>query len=100
MDGTVWGTTFADDKQGRWRVKLTANTPVGVIGGVLEKVRERGEDGRDAEAENSDTDHYGLFAVTKVGSVYIKPLIFYTDIDIRISPVHLPGYLGSSTKGH
>jgi len=79
MDGTVWGTTFADDKQGRWRVKLTANTPVGVVGGVLEKVWERGEDGKSASAEGDDTDHYGLFAVTKVGSIYVKPLIFYVD---------------------
>ncbi len=79
MDGTVWGTTFADDKQGRWRVKLTANTPVGVVGGVLEKVWERGEDGKSALAENDDIDHYGLFAVTKVGSIYVKPLIFYVD---------------------
>ncbi len=79
MDGTQWGTVFADDKQGRWRVKLTANTPVGVVGGLLEKVYDRGYDSYDAAGENDDTDHYGLFAVTKVGSIYIKPLIFYVD---------------------
>jgi len=79
MDGTQWGTTFADDKQGRWRVKLTANTSVGVVGGVLEKVWERGAVGENARDEGDDVDHYGLFAVTKVGSVYVKPLIFYID---------------------
>ena len=83
MDGTQWATTFADEKQGRWRVKLTANTPVGVIGGLFEKVEELGETAANAAGENADTDHYGLFAVTKVGSIFIKPLIFYTDIDVN-----------------
>ena len=79
MDGTQWGTTFADDKQGRWRVKLTARTPVGVVGGLFEKVTDIGYETGDAAGENRDTDHYGLFAITKVGDVFVKPLLFYVD---------------------
>ena len=79
MDGTQWGTTFADEKQGRWRVKLTARTPVGVVGGLFEKVADIGYETGDAAGENRDTDHYGLFAITKVGDVFVKPLFFYVD---------------------
>lgn len=78
MDGTVWGTTFADDKTGRWRVKLSANTPVGVVGGILEKVEDEGVLFGD---EGDDSDNYAIFAVTKAGSVYIKPLIYYVAPD-------------------
>ncbi len=81
MDGTQWGTVFADDKTGRWRVKGTAVTPIGVVGGLVEKIAEIGADGQNAAAENDDSDNYALFAVTKVGSVYIKPLFFYVDTD-------------------
>jgi len=81
MDGTQFGTTFADDKQAKWRVKATAFTPVGVIGAVLEKNKDRGafSTGDDVpdNFEGEDSDAYGLFAVTKAGSVYIKPLLWY-----------------------
>ncbi len=81
MDGTQWGTVFGDDKTGRWRVKGTAVTPVGVVGGLVEKIAENGAVGENAAWENDDSDNYALFAVTKVGSVYIKPLFFYVDTD-------------------
>jgi len=81
MDGTQWGTVFGDDKTGRWRVKGTAVTPVGVVGGLVEKIAENGAVGENAAWENDDSDNYALFAVTKVGSVYIKPLLFYVDAD-------------------
>lgn len=79
MDGTVWGTTFGDDKQPQWRVKGTANTSMGLIGGVLEKDADIGAVTLDAAGERGDVDSYGLFGVTKVGSVYIKPLFWYVD---------------------
>lgn len=81
MDGTQWGTKFADDKTGRWRVKGTAVTPVGVVGALVEKIAENGAVGENAAWENDDSDNYALFAVTKVGSVYIRPLFFYVDTD-------------------
>ncbi|VFU15625.1 conserved exported hypothetical protein [anaerobic digester metagenome] len=81
MDGTQWGTVFGDDKTGRWRVKGTALTPVGAIGALVEKIAENGAVGENAAWENDDSDNYALFAVTKVGSVYIKPLFFYVDTD-------------------
>ena len=60
-------------------MKLTTRTPVGVVGGLFEKVADVGYETEDAAGENRDTDHYGLFAVTKVSSIYVKPLIFYVD---------------------
>lgn len=111
MDGTEWGTTFGNDKAGRWRVKLTTRTPFGVVGGLFEKIADFGardyaaDEGDEPFAnysvlapalagagldltnlnwdynESMDWDNYGLFAVTKVGSIYVKPLIFYVDIN-------------------
>jgi len=77
MNGTQWGTTFADDNQPQWRVKGTATTKVGVLGFVLEKNFENGALTQDADGEGEDRDSYGLFGVTKAGSVYIKPLLWY-----------------------
>lgn len=76
MDGTAWGTTFADDTQAQWRVKLMGMTSVGMVGAVLEKNIEQGAFGID---EGEDRDSYGLFAITKVGDIYIKPLLWYVD---------------------
>ena len=76
MDGTAWGTSFADDTQAQWRVKLMGMTKVGMLGAVLEKNVERGAFGID---EGEDRDSYGLFAISKVGDVYVKPLLWYVD---------------------
>ena len=86
MDGTQWGTTFADDKQPQWRVKFVGQTPVGVLGLVLEKNRDWGgasfgRDDYDDTIEGEDYDSYGLFMITKVGSIYIKPLLWYANRD-------------------
>jgi len=88
MDGTQWGTVFADDKQPQWRIKAIATTSVGAIGAVLEKNVENGALGRAAnneepayagEDERADRDSYGLFMITKVGDIYVKPLLWYVD---------------------
>jgi len=75
MDGQVWATTFGDYLMGRYRVKITQKTPFGVVGALVEKDAELGTSEKDAEKD--DYDSYALFAVTKAGDVYIKPLIFY-----------------------
>ena len=75
MDGTQWATTFGDDNQAQWRVKLLAMTSLGAVGFVLEKNSEFGAADNDLEGE--DRDSYGLFAVTKVGPVFVKPLLWY-----------------------
>jgi hypothetical protein len=79
MDGAWWGTTFADNMQGRWRVKLQHNkTPVGVVGALLEKDAEVGDTaGKVEDSEKDDYDAYAIYGVTKVGDVMIEPLIFY-----------------------
>lgn len=82
MDGTAWGTSFADDTQAQWRVKLMGMTKVGLLGAVLEKNIEDGAFGLDQDAdwsEGEDRDSYGLFAISKVGDVYVKPLLWYVD---------------------
>lgn len=79
MDGTQWGTTFADDKQAQWRVKGTAVTKAGVFGAVLEKNKDHGKDTLDASGERGDIDSYGLYWVGKLGNVYLKQLLWYVD---------------------
>ncbi|MDI9526373.1 MAG: hypothetical protein QM299_05125 [Pseudomonadota bacterium] len=82
MDGTQWGTVFGDDKQPQWRVKFVGQTPVGVLGLVIEKNRDWGATSFGADTlEGEDYDSYGLFMITKVGSIYIKPLLWYADRD-------------------
>jgi len=75
MNGTQWATTFGDDNQAQWRVKAVARTAVGIVGAVLEKNREWGAG--DDTLEGEDRDSYGLFAITKVGPVFVKPLLWY-----------------------
>jgi hypothetical protein len=77
MDGQVWGSTFADRLEPRWRVKFTQKTPVGAFGAVLEKNAEVGHFLNVRDAEKDDYDSYGIFAVTKAGNIWIKPLLFY-----------------------
>jgi hypothetical protein len=79
MDGAWWGTTFADNMQGRWRVKFQHNkTPIGVVGALVEKDAEVGDTaGKIEDSEKDDYDAYALYGVTKVGDIMIEPLIFY-----------------------
>ncbi len=81
QDGTQWGTTFGDDKTGRWRVKFVETTKLGAFGQVLEKITDNGAIGQNADDENNDSDNYGLFYIGKVGNVFIKPLWFHVDTD-------------------
>lgn len=78
MDGQAWGTKFADYTMPRWRVKFMQKTPVGLFGALLEKDAEEGRfDVRDAEKD--DHDHYAVFAITKAGNVFIKPLLYFVN---------------------
>ena len=81
QDGTVFGTTFGDDKQPKWRIKGTAKTSAGILGAVLEKNKDRGSLAMGDESksfdEGDDADAYGLFGITKVGDVYGKLLLWY-----------------------
>lgn len=88
MDGQAWATTFADYKMGRYRVKITQKTPMGVVGALLEKDVEMGNTTKDSDKD--DYNSYAVFAVTKVGDIYIKPLIFYVDNSAVISYRSLP----------
>lgn len=101
MDGQAWATTFGDYLMGRYRVKLTQKTPFGVIGGLVEKDVELGTSAL-KDSEKDDYDSYAIFAVTKLGDVYVKPLIFYVDNSAILSSSSpnigaLP--IGESTDG-
>lgn len=102
MDGQVWATSFADYLMGRYRVKLVQMTPFGALGALVEKDIELGTAFEDSEKD--DYDSYAIFAVTKLGDIYVKPLVFYVDNSAAISYKSLaavddviPGY--SSTYG-
>jgi len=78
MSGQWWATKFGDYMQPRYRVKVVQNTALGVVGGLVEKDAELGNPDVE-DSEKDDYDSYALFAVTKLGTVYVKPLIFYVD---------------------
>ncbi|MCE5273776.1 MAG: hypothetical protein LLG43_01445, partial [Deltaproteobacteria bacterium] len=78
MDGQAWGTKFCDYTMPRWRVKFMQKTPVGLFGALLEKDAEQGSF-YEKDAEKDDHDHYAIFAITKAGNVFIKPLLYFVN---------------------
>jgi hypothetical protein len=64
-----WGTTFGDDSQPQWRVKLVGQTSYGILGAILEKNKDWGafskKDDYNDNFEGEDRDSYGLFGVTR-----------------------------------
>ncbi len=78
MQGQWWATTFGDKMEPRYRVKVVQNTPVGPVIAILEKNAELGDpDVEDSEKDDGDTYHLAM--ITKLGTVYVKPLITYYD---------------------
>ncbi|MGD0211070.1 MAG: hypothetical protein ABSC14_08820, partial [Desulfomonilia bacterium] len=81
MDGQWWGTSFWDNQQPRYRIKIQDNkTPVGVVGALVEKDAELGKniDGTYSYgSQRDDYDAYAVYGVTKAGDIYISPLLFY-----------------------
>jgi hypothetical protein len=78
MTGGAWATDFANNANGRYRVKVTQATPIGPIIGILEKNVEIGANETSTEdAEKDDGDFYYLAMVTKLGPVNVKPLLGY-----------------------
>lgn len=85
MDGGTWGTTFADDKSARYRVKVTHKTDVGIVLALLEKMSEVGATATSVEdAEKDDWDDYAVGFVTKVDKIKIAPLFYYCDISSAV----------------
>ncbi|MCU0575335.1 MAG: hypothetical protein MUD15_00740, partial [Desulfobacterota bacterium] len=78
MSGGWWATKFGDRQEPRYRVKVVQKTKVGVIGALVEKDAELGSPTVE-DSEKDDYDSYAVFGVTKAGTVFIKPLIFYVD---------------------
>lgn len=91
MDGSVWGSTFADFLTARYRVKITQKTPVGVFGFVYEKnAEESNPDQANALNNQDDATNYALFAITKAGNVWVKPLLFFVNNTSGVSGAAVP----------
>jgi hypothetical protein len=77
MDGSVWGSTFADNLTPKYRVKFTQKTPMGIFGALYEKGAEDSNPNvNNALNDEDDSVNYAIFAVTKAGNVWVKPLLF------------------------
>ena len=75
MTGAAWATSFGDNADGKYRLKLTQRTNIGVFAFVVEKNEELGSNSTgDYKAEEDDSDAYYVAMVTKLGNIYIKPL--------------------------
>jgi hypothetical protein len=77
MTGSAWGTSFGDNADGKWRLVLRQPTSVGLFAFVVEKNQEVGSVSSTADytAEKDDSDAYYIGYVTKLGPVYVKPLV-------------------------
>jgi hypothetical protein len=78
MTGGAWATDFANNANGRYRVKVTQATPIGPLFAILEKNAES-SDGAVEDSEKDDGDFYYLAMVAKMGPVNVKPLLGYGD---------------------
>jgi hypothetical protein len=76
MNGQVWGTTFGDFLQPRWRVKFQGMTDFGAVGVLYEKLTEVGTAATE-DSEKDDYNAYALYGVTKAGDLTIEPLFYY-----------------------
>jgi hypothetical protein len=77
MDGNWWGSSFMDTQLPRYRIKFVdTKSPVGLLGALVEKDTETGNQLVQG-ADRDDGDAYAIFGATKVGNIFLKPLIFY-----------------------
>jgi hypothetical protein len=86
MTGGAWMTGFADNANGRYRVKVTQPTEFGPVIGIYEKNAELGASNPNfpglsniKDSEKDDYNAYYLAMVTKLGSFNLYPLIGYLD---------------------
>jgi len=85
LTGAAFGTAFGDTACGRWRVKLTQPTDVGVFVGVLEKNKESGPLAtKDYDAEADDSDLYAFAYVLPMGDLKFAGLGVYNLVDLGI----------------
>ena len=80
MTGGAWATDFANNADGRYRVKVRQDTSVGSVFAILEKNAEVGaENSATEDAEEDDGNTYYVAMITKLGPVNVKPLLGYAD---------------------
>ncbi|MEE4264877.1 MAG: hypothetical protein V2I56_19490 [Desulfobacteraceae bacterium] len=79
MTGGAWMTGFADNANGRYRVKVSQPTEFGPIIGIYEKNAELGATSGVKDGEKDDYNAYYLAMVTKLGSFNLYPLLGYLD---------------------
>ena len=78
MTGGAFGTSFADNANGLYRVRVDGKAEIGAWGVILEKRKENGPgaDG-DWDAEKDDNDVYYAYFLTKAGDVNLQFLGIY-----------------------
>ena len=88
MNGGTWGTTFGDDEEARWRVKIVQPlSPNAILLGVIEKggdanlgVGNTGDIGAQnptlKDAEEDDNDRLAVGALLTFGDFHVKPLYY------------------------
>jgi hypothetical protein len=83
LTGAAFGTAFGDNGDGRYRVKFTHPTDVGVFVGVLEKNQENGPAATDDyDAEADDSDLYAVAYVAPFGDLTFQGLGVYALVNI------------------
>jgi hypothetical protein len=85
LTGAAFGTAFADNGDGRYRVKFTQPTSAGVFVGVLEKNKENGPAATDDyDAEADDSDLYAVAYVAPFGDMKFMGLGVYNLVNIAV----------------
>ncbi len=85
QEGGAWGSTFSDMETNMYRIVYSQKTSVGLLGGLIEKSAEVGNNPDKPDNNTNDATDYALFAITKAGNVWVKPLIYYINMSSGIS---------------
>jgi hypothetical protein len=83
LTGGAFGTEFADNANGAYRVKLTQPTSAGVFVGLVEKQAENGEASTsDYDGESDDSDLYAVAYIVPIGDLKFMGLGVYNLVNL------------------
>nr|NJM02460.1 hypothetical protein [Desulfobacula sp.] len=110
MPAGAWGTSFASTSAEAYRIKTHIPTSIGTVIGILERghaannnlqasagATGSSEQGNSTWGEDEDDDIYHLALVTKVGDVFIKPLLTYKNLQSNTAMMDIDQFAAQLT---
>jgi hypothetical protein len=81
LTAAAWAYDFGDNANGAYRLKYTHPMPFGPLVFVVQKIVDNGPNSTgDYDGDKDDSDLYAIATITKVGDIFIKPLLVYVPV--------------------